>query len=58
MGYILILISVIFVTVETAFFGFNLFANSNAEKVADFIAISLCLAGVALIVKEKLNRNE
>lgn len=51
LGCYLILIAVVFALIETAYFGWNFYAQSIAERVCDNIADCLLLIGVILILR-------
>jgi hypothetical protein len=53
-GYILIVFGILFVIIETVYFGGNLFPSSRNEFMCDMISLG-CVVGGSLIVKTENN---
>lgn len=49
-GYILVILSMVFAVVETNYFGNNLFPKTTNEFICDLIILIICLTGVLLII--------
>ena len=57
-GFTLCVVAYIFSTVETIYFGSNLWAESFAEWACDAISLVLSLIGIALIIKDFRKNNK